>query len=194
MVRGIALILLWAGTAVQVHALTLSPTPIREELDGVVFERLGFADGSSTVVYSPPSEWTYGYAAPAFVLRPPDDARAVARIEIDTNPKAVIPFDEAGLVLLRADLLSGLPAGAQEARLDGEELNPFRVAGHDTLLLTAAYAVNGLPFRQAVLYVNLAKRRLRFTFRAPESGFSKPFGAFRQSIFSWYWTPSEPAT
>lgn len=179
--------------ASDVPALSLSPTPFHEELDGVTFERLGFRDGTSTAVYTPPPEWTGFHAPPAFELHPPDDARVVARIEFDDAVSAVIPFDEAGLARLRTEALTRVPEGAVEARIEAEERSPFRVAGHETLLLTLSYELRGQKFRQAVVYVNLSKRRLRFSCRAPESGFDAPFAAFRQSLFSWYWVPAEPA-
>jgi hypothetical protein len=183
----IVLALLLALLATNARAsIDFTPTTGERILDGIKFKQLIFHDNGRKITYEQPRNWKYSGGASQIVLTPSDVSQAEAVIEQSRLEKPQ-NFDNASLQSLQEQVLSSVPASAQNVTLISSEKNPLVINRHETLEITIAYQISGLEFQRSVLFLNLPDTQLRFRVSARTQDFEKIHNAFRGSIFSWQW-------
>jgi hypothetical protein len=162
-------------------------------LEGIKFSQLVFRDNGRKVTYEQPRGWTYLADNSRIRFTPPGVTQAQA--EIDQLPlTGPLAFDEATDKKLREQLLAGLPAGSQDAKVESEEKSPLKKNDCDTYGVTISYRLYGQDFLSSVLYLNLPDTLVRFRATARKADFEKIHRVFRSSVFSWQWrTSAAPA-
>jgi hypothetical protein len=160
-------------------------------LEGIKFQQLVFRDNGRKVTYEQPRGWTYVADAGRIRFTPPGVSQAQA--EIDQMPLAKpMVFDEPAIKKLHEQLLTGLPPGSQNSKIELEEASPLKKNDYETYGVTISYRLYGQDFLTSVLYLNLPDTLVRFRATARKPDFDKIQRAFRGSVFSWQWR--EPAT
>jgi hypothetical protein len=165
----------------------LSLTPHRQEyeLEGVKMWRLAFDTGTPVEAkFRPPEGWEYSGSAKRLNLRPPDKAGADGNITI--LPAEDFPsFDETGAKRLAEISLSGLPEGAEEAKVESEAANPLQIAGKDTYLLVLSYTFYGERYSRYCLYLVASAGPMRCQLTCRQSDYPQLSKSFQKSLYTW---------
>jgi hypothetical protein len=186
------LLIMIVAFAVSAHGgIDLTPSPSEYTAEGITFRQLSFTDGKRRVVYELPRQWTYRGGGSSLQLAPAKAEGADASIQVSeiATPQ---PFDEKLFAALKEQSLRTAPAGAQNATVISEEINPVRLERGEVYGVTISYQTLGETFHRCTLYVNLPDTRLTFRLTARKKEFESLNLLFRASVLSWHWTDQSP--
>jgi hypothetical protein len=164
--------------------LKLAPQPSTYQIEGVTLPRVLFHDGDKPVTYVPPKGWKYSGSETALRLWPNGNTQAEATITKLPLPKNVA-FDEGSRPSLIEQVTAGLPAESNNVQVVNQELNPVRIGGKDTFLVTVSFTSHGDDFTRSVIFLNREQDQIQFRLSCRTSDFPALQKAFLQSQFTW---------
>ncbi len=155
--------------------------------DGVPMRRMYFTDGEQRFYYRPLASWARFSDASWAKFQPKDSLDAFVKIENSPPGSAEIPLDEAGLLTLRKIAAERIPAGATDAHVTWEVVNPTILQGWTSYEVGLDYMLSGKHFCRSVLFINLdAERQIRFLVTAWPENFQPLYAATYKSLATWY--------
>jgi hypothetical protein len=164
--------------------LKLTPQASTYQIEGATMPRVLFHDGDKAVTYVPPRGWKYSGSETSLRLLPNGNTQAEATITKLASPKTVA-FDEGTRPALIEQVTAGLPAESSNVQVVNQELNPVRIGGKDTFLVTVSFTSHGNDFTRSVMFLNREQDQIQFQLSSRTSDFSALQKAFLQSHFTW---------
>jgi hypothetical protein len=158
--------------------------------DGIPFRRMFFTDGAQRIYYRPPTSWSRSGDANAATFRPKDSKQAVVMIQNAPSKNASVPFDAAGLALLRKNACIQVPPDATEVTETWEVVNPVILQGWTSFEVGLDYIQAGKHFCRSVLIINLdARRQIYFIVDAAPEEFDRLYKSAYRTLATW-WEPT----
>ena len=178
-------VLLLAGSASA--QLQLFPRASTYSLDGVTFPQLAFKDGNAEVTYVPPRGWSVTGSDSKLVLRPANTANAEATVvSTPLKENGNLSFDDEAVKNLTTEALAAVPAESTNVQVLSQQVNPVRISGKDTFLLTLSYTFGGENYARSVMFMNRPTSRVIFQLLSKEKDFADLQKAFLGSHFTWH--------
>ena len=183
------------GLAIGSAEAAIDFAPVIEEYThaGYNYRKVKFKDEKGIVTYLPPQGWSIRGGGNSAQLNPPDKAFVDAVI-VATPLRAPQPFDEATVAALEQQVLSTAPAGSQSVQVVRRQESPVAMGSNLSLEIAISYTALGQAFERSVIFVHTPDTQLVFRFSAPKADFAALHQSFRQSIGTWEYKETNPAT
>lgn len=180
----LALVGLMIGVVSARAELRLQPQPSTFQLEGITFPQVIFHDNDKVVAYVPPRGWKYSGSETILRLWPNGVTQAEASVTKLPLSKTA-SFDEANRHVFVEEAIAALPQGSTNAQVVSQELNPVRIGGNDTFLVTISFTSYGNDFSRSVMFLNREQDQIQFQLTSRTSDFPALQKAFLKSHFSW---------
>ncbi len=173
----------------QPDLLSLKPTIVQYESDGLILPRISFTGSKSRVLFPEPNGFKLSEEAATFTLV--SKAERTAIVQCVNSATMVLPLDTAERrKAIRETILATAPKDAARVEMVSESENPFPINGWTTFQFTMSYGLFGQTFKKQVVFVRLHQfQELQFIAHAPEKYFGNCAGAVGTILKNWYQEP-----
>ena len=179
----IAALLFLIAAPLAIAELDLSPRLEPFEMEGVKLAQLAFNNGTShEATYQPPVDWKYSGGKDSLDLLPQNLAQAKATV---TKWRSPYSFDPDGLKQLTQRFVESLPEGAEQVKVQSEELNPLQIDGQPTYLVQLSYVYYGEKYACYALLLDRKAGPLSFRLICRAANYDNLRDAFQKSLYSW---------
>lgn len=178
-----------AGPRVEPDILSLKPTIVQYQEDGLFTSKVCLKSPKARVLFSTPGGFKLDESASTLTLVSREDNTATVQVVASRIP--LLPLDTGDRrKLVRETILATAPKDATRAAIVSETENPFPINGWMTFQYTMSYGLYGQTYRKQIVFVRLHPyQELQFTAHAPEAMFGRTATALRSVLYSWYREP-----
>lgn len=173
----------------QQDLLSLKPSFVQYESDGLSLPRICFTGSKSRVLFPEPNGFKLSDGAGTFTLV--SNAERTATVQCVSSATMVLPLDSADRrKSVRETILATAPKDATRVEMVSESENPFPINGWTTFQFTMSYGHFGQTYKRQVVFVRLHQfQELQFIAHAPERYFGNCVGAVGAILKNWYQEP-----
>ena len=175
--------------------LSLKPSIVQYESDGLFLPRICFTGSKSRVLFPEPNGFKLSDDAATFTLV--SKVERTATVQCVSSASMVLPLDSADRrKSVRETILATAPKDAARVEMVSESESPFPINGWTTFQFTMSYGLFGQTYKKQVVFVRLHEfQELQFIAHAPERYFGNCTGAVGSILRNWYQEPlSAPST
>ena len=173
--------------------LSLKPSIVQYESDGLFLPRICFTGSKSRVLFPEPNGFKLSEDTGTFTLV--SKAERTAIVQCVSSAAMVLPLDTAERrKSIRETILATAPKDAARVEMVSETENPFPINGWTTFQFTMSYGLFGQTYKKQVVFVRLHQfQELQFIAQAPEKYFGNCTGAIAAILKNWYQEPLNTA-